>query len=310
MMPTGTDGHDEPAGLGGLFVDLVTPLRPDGSLDRHGLDALLLQVPPDRFAGVVTAGTAGEGPLLPLGVRAEITEVVTGDVPGFRHVLAVALATSPAAIVAELDVLAAAGASAALVSPLSYYEMGPGAVAGFFAEVVRLSPLPVVLYRSPALTGVEIPLPVVADLAGEETVVGIVDAGGDAGYLSWLVLHVQDRAGFGVLGGDDAGLMAAVLTGAAGAVSAGANLVPDLVAEVYGHSVTRSLHRARQAQRRLLSVVETCRGHGVAGGWKAAVSAAGLCGPTPALCGFDLGPDDARRLRAELAGLGVVSPPS
>lgn len=306
-MAAGIDGHDGPAGLRGLHVDLVTPLRSDGSLDPHALEALLLQVSPDRFAGVVLAGVAGEGRGLSLDLQAQLTRLVVEGAPGLRWVLPVAVGTSPDGILADLEVLASSGATAALVSPRSPGPSVEGAVAGFLAEVVGRSPLPIVVYHAPGLTGVPIPLPVVADLAGEETVIGVVDAGSDTGYLTRLVLQVQDLPGFGVLGGGDAGLLASVLVGASGAVSAAANVVPRLVAETYSHSVTRSLHSARTSQRRLLSVVDACGRYGTPGGWKAAASMIGLCEPIPAVPGGGIGAEDARRLRSELVELGVAA---
>lgn len=91
-------------------------------------------------------------------------------------------------------------------------------------------------------------------------------------------------------------------------VAASADAAPALVAEVYGHSLTRSRHSARAAQRRLVWVVSACERYGLPSAGKSAASAAGLCRPTPALAGYGLSREDAGRLRAELVGLGAVRP--
>lgn len=295
-----------PLGLAGLMVDLVTPLRPDRSVDLYALEGLLLHVMAARPAAVCPVGAAGEGPLLPLGLRAEVTGAVADYLGGAVPVLPLAVGTSLDGVRVEVTRLAAAGATAVLAAPLSYYPATAASVSGFYRELAEAAPVPLVLYHSPDHTGVRVPVEVVAGLARSGAVAGVHDASGDVEYLSNLVAGTEGIPGFGVVGANDAVLTSSVLNGATGVVSAGANLVPQVAAQAYESAVVRSLHTARVAQRRLLGIVSAVHRRGLPYGWKAAAHAAGLCGETAAAAGYGLDAEDSRRLTAELASLGAV----
>lgn len=297
------------ASLTGLMVDMVTPLRPDRSLDLYALEGLLLHIMAAPVTGICPVATVGEGPLLPLELREEATRAVAGHVGSSVQVMPLAVGTSVSAVTFEVGRLAAAGATAILTSPLSFYPETASSIYDFYHRLAEDAPVPLVLYHSPGRTGIRVPVEVVAGLALAGAIAGIHDASGEVDYLTDVVTRTEGISGFAVVGANDAILTSSVLNGAAGVVSAGANLVPRLAAQAYESAVVRTLHSARLAQRRLLAIVNAVHARGFPYGWKAAVHAAGLCGETSAGDGYRLDAAGVRQLTAELASLGAVPEP-
>ena len=179
---------------------------------------------------------------------------------------------------AEIAVCQAAGASAALVAPPSYYPLAPAEQLAFFARVAEASPLPLVLYNIPPYTKVSIAPAVVAELAAMKQVLAVKDSSRDFGYFL-SVLDAVAAAGiapeeFKVLTGTDSMLLSCLAAGGAGAICASANVVPELPVGICAAFAAGDLERARELERRLRRVLDICRAGSPQAGIKAAAAAA------------------------------------
>jgi len=282
--------------LAGVMAALVTPASENGALDTGGLERLVDRVVAGGVHGISPVGSTGEGPKMSGDQRAAIVRRVRACAPpGMPVIPGVPIATLDDAV-AELDALAEAGASAALVSPPSYYPLCDGAVLRLYQALADRSPLPLLLYNIPAFTKVRIAPEVAAELAAHPQVAGMKDSSRDMEYQQQVLQACAD-AEFSVLTGTDTLLVASLLTGARGTIAASANLVPQLTVGIYQAFTAGDIPGALMLQQSLSAVVAACRRGEFPAGWKAALEIAGVCHAHPVLPGTTL--PDAQR--ADLA---------
>ncbi len=291
--------------LQGVLPALVTPLDADARLDRAGLDRLLDHVLAVPIAGVSPAGSTGEGPLLAAPLRLELTRTVAGRLSPDQWLLPGVPAPTAGEALAEIEALAGAGASAALLPPPWYYPLDPGELVGYFTGVADAAAVPLVLYDIPRFTKVSLPPGTVAELAAHPRIIGIKDSSGDFEHLARTVWATADQPGFSVLTGTDSTLLAALVSGAAGTIAASVNIVPGTVQGVYDAVRAGRLDEAGARQRRVAAIATACSAARFPSGWKAALEVLGICGrwPAPPLAATDAGRLDT--LAAELDRLGV-----
>jgi 4-hydroxy-tetrahydrodipicolinate synthase len=261
----------------GITVALATPVDEDGALDEAGLGRLVRRVVDAGVAGISPCGSTGEGARLDRASRLRVTESVRALAPDLPVISGVSFG-SPRECLAELAALADLGAHAALVPPPSYYPMTDDEVYALYAHLAAESPIPLVLYHIPMFTAVPITPAAVGRLAELPGVVGIKDSGRDLEYFL-QVLAATKGADFTVLTGTDTLLVESLGLGAAGAICASANVVPELSVGIHRAFTAGDPARARQLQDRLTAVVFACRRGSPPAGWKAALSLDDVCGP-------------------------------
>lgn len=284
---------------------LATPWRTDGGLDMAGLERLLARIVGGGADGVSPAGSTGEGAKLSPAQRVDLTRAVRRMVPAGMPVISGVPLTTVAAGRAELGELAAAGATAALVAPPSYYPLSDDAVRELYASVAEASPLPIVLYNIPMFTKVRLAPAAVGWLAGHPSVIGIKDSSRDMEYQQEVIIATAG-ADFHVLTGTDTLLIPSLAMGAAGTIAGSVNLVPDLVSGIYRAFTAGDIETAVLSQRRLAGVVGICRPGFFPAGWKAALEVAGVCGRSPVPPGTPVTDAEFKRLAEELAAMGVT----
>jgi 4-hydroxy-tetrahydrodipicolinate synthase len=262
----------------GAMVALVTPLDPDGHIDEIGLERLVERVVVAGIDGISPNGSTGEGARLGRQQRIAVATRVRKLAPdGMPVVSGVPLTTLDEGL-AELNDLAELGATAALVAPPSYFPLPDDSVLRLYEALAQAAPLPLVLYNIPVFTKVRLAPDVVARLASHPAIAGIKDSSRDMEYQQELIAATAD-AEFAVLTGADTLLVASLTVGAAGSISASANLVPELPVGIQRAFRAADLPTAIELQLRLARIVAACRASEPPAGWKAALSIAGICGP-------------------------------
>jgi 4-hydroxy-tetrahydrodipicolinate synthase len=290
--------------VSGMLVALVTPLDARGELDRPGLERILDRAVAAGVSGVCPVGSTGEGPRLGRARRLAVVDAVVARVGDRVPVIPAPAVETLEGGMAELEELAARGASAALVAPPAYYPLSDADVLAFYERLADRSPLPLLLYNMPALTKISIAPGVVAALARHPRVAGIKDSSRDLEYLTAVRYATGD--GFAVLTGSDSMLLASMAVGADGAIAASANVAPELGCALYRHAAAGELEEARAAQRRVFELVRACRVGEFPAGWKAGVELAGLCEGHLAAPAGPLDGEARERLRGRLSELQLL----
>ncbi|MGI9642087.1 MAG: dihydrodipicolinate synthase family protein [Acidimicrobiia bacterium] len=242
---------------------LVTPFDSAGEIDLDAHAHNVAAVAARGGAGILIAGSTGEGPYLEPGERAALVETARAADPSMFiitgvHAESLRQASAGVAECAHSD-------AALVVTPTSLVRRNDRAITDFYTELAERCPVPLLLYSVPGVTGYELPVPSVAELAHNPNIVGIKDSGGDPTRLPPLAGAIEN--GFVVFAGASRALYDSAASGAWGAITASANYALT--------DVSLAARQDAQAQQRLSAVSSVVEAYGVAGS-KAAAQISGL----------------------------------
>lgn len=273
-----------PPRLRGSLPALVTPLTPDRRLAPDDLESLVGRALADGASGVLVAGSTGEGALLEPEQRVELTRSARtaldraadrGDAgsDGAPTLVAGASGATVTAVHADVARLAAAGADLVLVLAPHTYRLAPEELADLHREVAERAEVGTLIYHIPQLTGSSLTPEILGEVAGHPGIVGMKDSSPDAERRTAFLDEVAGVGDFDLVTGHAPTLRAALEAGAAGSITAIANLrqwqVTGLHAAVAAGDTARAAH-LQEALRRISEAV------GAAGGSVPAVLKAAL----------------------------------
>lgn len=263
--------------LAGAIPALVTPLTPAGDLDIETLDRIVDRAIRGGVDAVSPCGTTGEGWHLDEAARRRVVGRVVDDAAGRVPVVSWVPATTFSATLAEVQWAADAGVSAVLMAPPNDGSANEGAdQADFFARVLDATPVPVVLYHIPRVSGVTVDLATIRAVVGHPRLAGLKDSSRDMEYLQQAVWAGASCPEFGVVTGSDTLLVAALICGAAGTIAASPGVFPAFSTGIIEAVRAGDLDRAWALQRQLVNVVTMCRQMTAPLGWKSALEHLGF----------------------------------
>lgn len=267
--------------LRGVIPPMITPLKDADTLDVEGLERLIEHILGGGVHGLFILGTTGEAPALSYRVRDELMRRAIAHVAGRVPVLVGITDSCVAESVAFARKAANAGADAVVAAPPFYFPAGQPELADFIKLLVPQLPLPVFLYNMPALTKVVfdvVTLDAAVDFPG---VMGVKDSSGDMGYFQRITALREQRPDWKFFVGPEHLLAESVLLGGDGCVGGGANVVPDLLVQLFIAAETGDLSLARSLHERLLAFGEIYRvgrhGSAVIKGIKCALGIMNIC---------------------------------
>ena len=242
------------------MVALLTPFRTDGHPDAAALREHVEYLIEKDVDGLMACGTTGEGPLLSevdvRSVVATVVEAARGRVPVLAHVgRPDTLGTIRLARGALAD--GADGVSA--VVPY-YYALDDAQVVSHYRALIDAADgSPAYAYTIPARTGNELSVPAARALAGDG-LAGVKDS-----TKSFDRHREYLETGLAVFMGSDGMVAPAFAAGAAGCVSALANVRPDLLVRLKRAAAAGRDEEASGAQDGVSRLrAEVARGGGLA----------------------------------------------
>ena len=261
--------------LTGVLAPIPTPFDRSGRLDLRRLRRALGRWLQHPLAGIVVLGTSGEAALLDDVESGRVVSAARDAVPSDRTFIVGTGRESTSTTIRATKRAAQLGADAVLVRTPALYknQMTDEALLGHYTAVADASPVPVLLYNFPALTGVALQSWVVSQLARHPNIVGMKDSSGD-------VLQISDFSGstperFSVLSGSTSTFHTAVSMGATGGVLALACVLPDACVRLFELARAQQHAEARALQQRLLPLAKLVGTVLGVPGLKAAVRLAG-----------------------------------
>jgi 4-hydroxy-tetrahydrodipicolinate synthase len=289
------------ADLRGVFAPIVTPFRPaDGEVDLPWIARHVAYLRAHGCTGIIPCGTNGEAASLSVAERMGVAEAglaAAGDMP---VIIGTGAAALPDAVALTRHAFAA-GAAAVLVMPPFYFKKPPEiGVVDWFRRVFDAAVPPggrVLLYHIPQATGVPISDAVLRALlrTHRELLYGLKDSAGDAAEGAHLR---QAFPGLAYFAGNDHRVAEACADGAAGSITAAANVFPDLAAAT--QQAARDGHGAA-AQAKLSEARSLLEAYPLQPATKAAlVDVAGLAPTLVRAPQVELSPEARAELRAKL----------
>jgi 4-hydroxy-2-oxoglutarate aldolase len=265
--------------LSGLLLPITTPFRDDGAVDFEGLCSNIRRWDETGISGYVVLGSTGERVHLEESEYAQVIATAREEVSSEHVFIAGAGQQSTRGTIKEIiRVAAAVPVDAVLVITPHFYRpsITQKVLVDHYQEIADESPVPVILYSMPALTGITIEPETAARLSEHENIVGIKDSSADvAGLQETIKLVSKD---FAVLTGNGTVLHQALSAGARGAILAVGCVAPAHCLAIVQAMRSGETELAARLQSRLTPLAQAVTTRFSIGGLKAALDIRGYVG--------------------------------
>lgn len=259
-------------------MPITTPFSGIGDVDLSSLRANLAKWNRTGISGYVILGSTGERVHLNEREFFEVIEAARPAAPPNLTLIVGAGQQSTIGTIEEVKRAAQAGADAALVITPHFYRSAitQEALVNYYTTVADASPVPLLLYSMPALTGIKIAPETIARLSEHPNIIGVKDSSNDIAGFSETVRLCP--AGFAVMTGNGTVLLDALRIGATGGILAVGCAVPELCVEVLRAFRSGEVERAAILQSILTPLAAAVTTRFGIGGLKAALDLAGYQG--------------------------------
>ena len=233
----------------GSLVAIVTPMRPDGSVDFAAWQRLLDFHLAHGTSGIVVGGTTGESATLRESELRELTERACAHVGRRIPIIVGAGVSGTAATVERVRWLSELPVDGLLIVTPAYNRPTQEGLYRHFTAAVEATRIAVVLYNIPSRTAVDLLPATVARLAQLPGVVAVKEGVAQLSRVRELISVCPK--GFTVLSGDDAMTRESVLAGARGVISVTANVAPRAMADMVAAALDGEAEAAERLDRPL-----------------------------------------------------------
>lgn len=207
-----------------LMPAAVTPFDERGRIDGPSLARLFSWYQAAGCTGVVLAGTNGEGPSLSAVERRDLVRLAVPLAwPNAEVWLGIATPSLDEARWLCRQAEAAGATGVLLMGPYYFRQATSEGLQAWYEAVLDASPLPVLLYHFPRMTGHGLDPDWLTALAGHPRIVGIKDSSGD--HTNLLAYRTALPAHQRLYVGDETLLVSALDAGWTGAISGAANVL-------------------------------------------------------------------------------------
>lgn len=266
--------------LGGILPACITPFD-NGRIAPGAMAENIGRWLESGLDGVLVFGSTGEYVYLTDDERRPLLAAARRAVPSDRLFLVGCGAESTATALRYLREAADEGADAALVVTPVYYTRGDTAAQRrHYTYLADHSPIPVLLYSVAPYTAYDLPVDLILELAEHPNIVGIKDSSGDFNRLALQIrAHIPH---FAVFAGSPTLIFPALSLGAAGSITALANIIPEIMVGIGRAVRAGDLNRAAELQGLVIGFAHAMRSFGIPG-IKAVATHRGLHGGEPRL---------------------------
>jgi len=241
----------DPLGLSGVVPPTITAFEANGDLAPDQCGAHARYVVDGGCHGVFPLGTNGEQPLVTPEEHGRVVEAVVGEVGDEVPVIAGVGAPSTRQAVANARRVERAGADGVVAVTPSYYPVDDHGALAHYEAVTDAVDVPVYVYHIPSRTGNHLSLSAWEDIAALDGIAGLKDSSKDVPWFGQAMARAPDVT---YLVGSDSLLHAGFGLGAAGAVSAVANVAPSLIVDCYDAYRAGDWEAVRDLQHRVFEI--------------------------------------------------------
>lgn len=283
--------------LKGVIPPVPTIFDTQERFDPQGMGRLIDRLLASEVNGFLFLGSAGEFATLPRERREAIAEFCVGRVAGKKPVIVGAASCATREVIELSQHAERIGADAVMVVNPYYAKLSEERLYRHYRQIAENSPLPVLLYNFPLLTGQDLSVELVGRLAADcPNVVGIKDTVDCMSHIRRLVFEVKGaRPDFMVFSGFDEYMLDTLMIGGDGVIPATSNFAPEITCGIYRAFREQDFGAA---QRLLTRLAILSRMYAIdvpfTGVIKEAIRLCGLDIPTTALAPASA-PDDATR---------------
>ncbi|MGG7100014.1 4-hydroxy-tetrahydrodipicolinate synthase [Rhodococcus sp. 24CO] len=244
--------HNAELLFGTNLVAMVTPMRPDGTLDETGITSLVDHLLSTGCDGIVVGGTTGESPTLTEPEMAQLVRAVNAQSKNRARIIAGVGTYNTADSIRRARDAEAAGAHALLLVCPYYSRPTQAGIAAHCVAVADATELPVMLYDVPVRTGVALEAATLIELGAHPRIRAVKDAKGDL----FEAMTVMSRTSLAYYCGIDELNLPYLACGATGVVSVVGNVIAHRNAELIRAVRGGDLGSANAIQRSLIEIVD------------------------------------------------------
>ncbi len=289
----------------GCGTALITPFRPDQSLDEAALRRLVRRQVEAGIDFLVPCGTTGESPTLEHAEHLRVVEITLEEAKAREvPVLAGAGGYNTREVITLARELEALGVDGLLSVTPYYNKPTQEGLYQHYRALAASVKSPIIVYSVQGRTGVNVEPGTLKRLAAIDNIVGVKEASGNIGQMANVIQQVPDQ--FIVLSGDDAITLPLIALGGRGVISVVSNQIPAEMTALARHANAGDFAAARAIQRRFLPLMDINFVESNPGPVKAAMAMMGLCEPVWRLPLVPPSDASAARIRAVLQESGLL----
>jgi dihydrodipicolinate synthase/N-acetylneuraminate lyase len=175
--------------LHGILPPITTPFYPDGNVYFKKLESNVERYSRTPVAGIVVLGSTGEAIMLSDQEQRDVLKSARSAIAPNKILVAGTGIESAIGTLRLTEYAAEIGYDVAMVRTPHYYkkQMASANMLAFYRTVADRSPLPVIIYNFPQVTGYDIPVEVVLELAEHPNLIGIKESSGDVEKVRKMV---------------------------------------------------------------------------------------------------------------------------
>jgi 4-hydroxy-tetrahydrodipicolinate synthase len=237
----------------GCGTALVTPFRPDLSLDEATLHKLVRRQIEAGINFLVPCGTTGESPTLTRAEHLRVVEITLEEAKGKVPVLAGAGGYNTSEVIELASELEHMGVDGILSVTPYYNKPTQEGLYQHYHAIAAAVGLPIIVYSVQGRTGVNVEPATLARLAQIENIVGVKEASGNIGQMA-NVIH-ETPSSFSVLSGDDALTIPLMALGGRGVISVVSNQIPREMTHLAQACLKNDFEAARHLQAQYLPLM-------------------------------------------------------
>ena len=258
----------------GAATAIVTPLTKDG-IDYEQFARLIEWQISEGIQAIVAVGTTGEGSTLSDQEHKDAIKFCVDQVAGRVPVIAGTGSNDTSYAIELTKFSCEVGADAMLLVTPYYNKATQKGLIESFKAIADASTKPCILYNVPSRTGCNLLPESVVALADHPNIVGIKEACGDISQVAKLCALVGDK--LDVYSGNDDQIVPILSLGGKGVISVLSNIMPAATQKMCDDYISGRVTEARDAQLKLLPLINAlfCEVNPIP--VKAAVAAMGYC---------------------------------
>ncbi|KGN39113.1 4-hydroxy-tetrahydrodipicolinate synthase [Knoellia subterranea] len=238
--------------FGRVITAMVTPMRPDGSIDEAGVRSVVEHLLANGHDGIVVNGTTGEASTLTDDESIDAIRIAK-EVSGDRAAITAGIGSNDTAHSVHMAARAAeAGADALLLVSPYYNRPTQAGLLAHCRTVADSTELPIMLYDIPGRTATAFATETLIELASHPRIVAVKDAKADL----WASAHVMAATDLLWFSGDDVLTLAHLAQGAVGCVSVVGHVAGKEYAAMIAAMDAGDLAAARAIHERLIPVTD------------------------------------------------------
>lgn len=201
---------------------------------------------------IIICGTTGEASTMPDAEHLAAIEYTVKKVNGRIPVIA-GTGSNETAHAVELSKKAEELGADGLLQVTPYYNKASAkGLIAHFSAVAEAVKIPIILYNVPSRTGVNIPIPVLKELAKLPNIVAIKEASGNISYTAKVAAEVSELY---IYSGNDDMIVPVLSLGGKGVISVLANILPRETHDMCQAFFDGDTDKARDMQLKYLDIV-------------------------------------------------------